>query len=242
MTNKCYQVKAAANKTADIFIYGDIVSKKWDESDVTATAIKNELDALGDVSTLNVYINSAGGSVFEGLAIYNLLKRHPAHVNVHIDGLAASIASIIVMAADTVYMPSNAIFMIHEPWVMTSGNAQALERMIATLKQTTEAMMNAYLERTGDKLEREQLAAMLAKESWLTAAECVQYGFADVITEELPYIAASISNEVKAHIKHIPAELTEPKSNDQAERLALAAELKNLSKTNYYDNMKKGIY
>ena len=246
MTNQWYEMKAARNNSADIYIYGDIVGSSStpnpDELSVSAKSFKKDLEALGDVNTLNVYINSYGGNVFDGIAIYSQLKRHPAHVNVYIDGVAASIASIIVMAADTVYMPANTLLMIHKPWVTTSGNSDSLRKSIQALDHACDVMITAYLEKAGEHMDRETLEDLLQAETWMNARDAVKYGFADVIIDDVPQLVASISEEAKAHFKHIPAELTEPKENDHAERLALLAEIKNIPNTNYYDTMKKGIY
>src|SRR5690606_36202342 len=94
---KFWKVKNAADDTGELYIYGEITPYKWDDTDTTAQSFKEDLDALGDIKTLNVYINSPGGSVFQGQAIYIILKRQKVRVNVHIDGLAASIASVVAM-------------------------------------------------------------------------------------------------------------------------------------------------
>ena len=102
---KFWEVKASANKTGDVYVYGSIVSYKWEDSDVTAKSFKEDLDALGEIGTLNMYINSPGGSVFTAQAIFSILKRHEAEKNAYVDGLAASAASFLIMAADNIYMP-----------------------------------------------------------------------------------------------------------------------------------------
>ncbi|KMM55666.1 Clp protease ClpP, partial [Bacillus glycinifermentans] len=111
---KFWEIKAAKNdaKTGEIYIYSEISSAQFWGDEVTAQTFKEDLDGLGEVSALNIYINSPGGSVFEGNSIYNIIKRHKAHVNVYVDGLAASIASVIAMSGDTIFMPANAMMMI----------------------------------------------------------------------------------------------------------------------------------
>lgn len=113
-------MKASADgKSADIFIYGEITKYAWtEEGEHSATTFKQELDELGDVDIINLYVNSPGGSVFEGITIHNMLKRHKAKVTAHVDALAASIASVIIMAADEIRMPSNSMLMIHNPWTL----------------------------------------------------------------------------------------------------------------------------
>ena len=105
MKTKFYSFEKATDTSADLYIYGDIVSYEWDESDVSAFGFKKELEELGDILELNVHINSLGGSTYQGLTIYNLLKQHKSKINMYIDGIAASAASIIAMAGDKVYMP-----------------------------------------------------------------------------------------------------------------------------------------
>src|SRR5690554_6371861 len=100
-------MKMSADNEADIFIYGEITSDEWDETDTSASSFKKELDELGDVSAINLYVNSRGGSLFEGIAIYNMLNRHNAKVHAYVDGLATSFASVLIMAADKIYMPAN---------------------------------------------------------------------------------------------------------------------------------------
>src|SRR5690606_20024488 len=115
-------------------------------------------EKLGRVETLNVFINSPGGSVFQGQAIYNILKRQKARVNVYIDGLAASIASVIAMAGDTIFMPKNAMMMVHNPWTFSIGNAQDLRKEADTLDKIRETLIEAYLSKAGDALTEVQIS------------------------------------------------------------------------------------
>ena len=112
---KFWDFKAKENK-AELMLYGEISDTSWWGDEVTPKAFKSELDALGDVEQIDIYINSGGGDVFAGEAIYNMLRRHNAKKVVHVDGLAASIASIIAMVGDEIVMPENAMLMIHEAW------------------------------------------------------------------------------------------------------------------------------
>ncbi|MBH8609458.1 head maturation protease, ClpP-related, partial [Thermoactinomyces sp. CICC 10521] len=170
---KFWEIKLSAedSKTADIFIYGDIVSSQWYEEDPTALSFKNDLDAAGDVSTINLYINSPGGNVFEGVAIYNMLKRHKAQINVYVDALAASIASVIAMAGDTVHMPKNSMLMIHNPWSFAVGNAAELRKIADDLDRIGQSIKQTYLQKAGSKLTDEKLQEMLDAETWLSADE-----------------------------------------------------------------------
>lgn len=193
---KFWEIKAAADgaETGEVYIYGDIVSDRWDDTDVTAADFKEDLDALGGVKTLNIYINSYGGSVFQGQAIYSILKRHKARKNVYVDGIAASIASLVAMAGDNIYMPQNAMMMIHNPWGLSIGNAQEMRKMADDLDKIREAMIPAYLGKVGERLTEKALVELLDAETWLTAQECFDYGFCDKLLEG-KQLAASASPE-----------------------------------------------
>lgn len=206
MKQRFWDFKNAVNGTGELYIYGDIVSYKWDESDTTAQSFKDELDALGDIHTLNMYINSPGGSVFQGQAIYSILKRHKATVNAHIDGIAASISSVIPMAADNVFMPRNSMMMVHNPWTLAMGNAQELRKQADDLDRIRESILEAYLSKTGDKLSRDKLVELLDNETWLTAQECFDYGLCDQVVGAKE-IAASVDVELLGRFKNVPESL-----------------------------------
>src|SRR5699024_5997030 len=174
--NKFWEMKMSADDTADIFIYGEISSYEWYESDTTASSFKKELDELGDVSTINLYVNSPGGSVFEGITIHNMLKRHKAKVNAHVDALAASIASVIIMAADKIHMPKNSMLMIHNPWTIAIGNASDFRKQADDLDRIGNSSKQSYLQKAGEKLSDEKLQEMLDAETWLSADEAYEYG------------------------------------------------------------------
>ncbi|WP_272033098.1 head maturation protease, ClpP-related [Oceanobacillus kimchii] len=208
-SKKFWDMKMSADqKSGDIFIYGDIERYQWIEEDTTATTFKDDLDNLGDISTINLYINSPGGSVFEGIAIHNMLKRHKAQVNVYIDALAASIASVIAMAGDTIYMPKNSMLMIHNAWTIVAGNSADLRKQADDLDRISNSSKQSYLEKAGDKLSDEKLQEMLDAETWLSADEAYVYGLCDVVQEENK-MAASISQDLFAKYKNVPKQLTD---------------------------------
>lgn len=136
-----------------------------------------------NVKEIVIYINSWGGSVFEGTAIYNQLRRHPAHKTVRVDGFACSVASVIAMAGDTVIMPRNTLMMIHNMWLSTAGNAAELRKAAADLDIINAAGRKAYLAKAEGKISEDQLATMMDQETWLTAEQCIQYGLADQYAE-----------------------------------------------------------
>lgn len=187
MYKRMWELKQSASPgTLDLYIYGDVESDDpggWfsdpKESETSANALRDALAQQPNAQQINLYINSYGGSVFEGTAIYNQLRRHPAHKTAYIDGFACSIASVIAMAADEIVMPRNAMMMIHNMWMGAVGNADELRKAAEDLDKINAAGREAYLAKAGDKLSPEQLVEMQNRETWLTAEECMQYGLAD---------------------------------------------------------------
>ncbi|WZX99677.1 head maturation protease, ClpP-related [Bacillus sp. FSL W7-1360] len=207
MTGKKYwQFKAKADSAADLYLYEEIASWGGGYEAHSAKSFKNELDQLGDIQTLNVFINSPGGDVFEGVAIYNMLKRHQAHVHVHVDGIAASVASVIAMAADTIHMPSNAMMMIHNAWMITAGDFNELRETANRLEKINESLIQCYVDRAGGALSEDELKQLLNEESWLSATECVDYGFCDTIEKAVDMAAFSKQSLVGRYDK-TPKEL-----------------------------------
>jgi len=194
-------------KTGEVFIYGEITKYAWtDEGEHSAQTFKNELDELGNVETINLYVNSPGGSVFEGITIHNMLKRHEAKVIAYVDALAASIASVIIMAADEIRMPSNAMLMIHNPWTFVMGNAAELRKKADDLDRIGESAITSYLDKAGDKLNEEDLREMLDAETWLSADEAYQYGLCDIV-EESNEMVACLDDKFMEHYQNIPSTL-----------------------------------
>jgi ATP-dependent protease ClpP protease subunit len=139
-----WNFKSLDEKTGELTLYGEISNETWWGDEVTPKEFKSDLDNLGEIDTLNIYINSPGGDVFAGQTIYSILKRHKAHKNVYIDGLAASIASVIAMAGNTIFMPKNAMMMIHNPWTVGMGNADEFRKLAEDLDKIRESLIAAY--------------------------------------------------------------------------------------------------
>ena len=178
--------RADAADTLDLYIYGDVAGDSQDwwtgeviQSETSANALRDALAEYPDAKEIAIYINSYGGSVFEGTAIYNQLKRHSAHKTVYVDGFACSIASVIAMAGDTVVMPRNALMMIHNMSMGVYGTAAELRQAAENLDTINQAGMAAYLDKAGDKLDPEKLKEMYDAETWLTAEQCMALGLAD---------------------------------------------------------------
>lgn len=186
-----YSIKAKANDTAEISIYDEIGF--WG---VTAQSFSKDLKALGgNLKQINLHIHSPGGDVFDGIAIYNLLKNHPANVTVYIDGLAASMASVIAMAGNEVIMPENAMMMIHKPWGIQGGDADDMRKYADLLDKVENTLIPAYASKTGKTPE--ELAEMLSAETWLNGKECVEQGFADKLAEPLVAMASIKSRKLE---------------------------------------------
>lgn len=166
---KWFEVRNATATAADIFLYDEI-----GVYGVTAGDFIAMLNGL-KVSALNVHINSPGGSVFDGLAIYNALSAHPAKVVVHIDGIAASIASVIAMAGDEIVMASNAMVMIHCPSCGVTGYAGDLRKQADVLDVLEGNLIAIYAARTG--MKPDELKAAMVGETWFTSAQCKANGF-----------------------------------------------------------------
>ena len=195
---KWYEIKASApqaagteEKSADIYIYGNIGESWWDET-VTAKELVPEIAAL-DADVINVYINSYGGSVPDGMSIYNALKRHRATVAVHVDAVAISIASYIAMAGDTIIMAKNAQMMIHAPWSYASGNAVDLREQAEILDRYAKAMASAYADKSGKTYEDALALLTDGKDHWFLADEAKAEGFADEVGDEAA-VAASLAS------------------------------------------------
>lgn len=190
MAENWYSMKAAANGSLSISIYDEIGF-----FGVNAADFKRTLDDYGPVAEINLSLHSPGGAVFEGLAIYNQLKNHPATVNVHIDGIAASIASLIAMAGDSITMPENAFMMIHKPWAVSKGDAEKLRENADLLDKVEKTLISAYRDQTG--LSDDDLSEMLAAETWLSGPEALELGFATSIAEPIEAAASFKSTFVE---------------------------------------------
>lgn len=188
-------LKMRAEKTAEILFYDEI--GMWG---ITAQAVVAALkEVKGKVDTLNVRIHSPGGSVFDGVAIFNALKRFEARVEVDIDGIALSIASYIALAGDVVRAVDNTQYMIHNPWVMTMGESTDLRAVADRMDATKADLVRAYSSKTG--IGSEELSTMMNAETWLGGEEALNLGFVDELTEALP-VAAKFNGDLWTRFKN----------------------------------------
>ena len=174
-------VKNEEEKTAELILYGSIGSDEyWD--DISDKVFKQDIENLGDVENITLHINSPGGSVFSAVAIANTLKNHKAKVTANIDGLAASAATIITSACDTVRMPKNALFMIHNPITFAYGNNQEMQKTVEMLDKIKNSIIETYLSKT--KADKKTLSELMDNETWMDAETAKEYGFIDEIVNE----------------------------------------------------------
>lgn len=186
--------------TMEIDIYGTITPIIEENTDMSASRLRGLLKKTA--GPIDLHINSSGGDVFEGLAIYNLLKASPNHITVYIDGLAASVASVVAMAGDRVYIPANAMLMLQAPWTSAQGNAKELRKLAADLDRLAESMKNIYMDHSG-RVSRQDITKLMDQETWLTGSEALEYGLADEVLNPVK-VAACLTHEQAKMFKHVP--------------------------------------
>lgn len=196
-------------RTGFIDIYGAIVPDHWvwsdDDVDTSAASFKKQLNNFEDIDEIVVNINSPGGSVFEGVTIFNMLKNHKAKIIVNIEGLAASIASVIAMAGDEVRMPSNAMLMIHNAMGGGFGNANEIRKFADDLEKINQTVVNSYLIKN-PSMEQEQLQNLLDAESWLSASEALELGFVDEVLRSVEAVA-QIDTDLLNKYENVPEQI-----------------------------------
>lgn len=213
-----YKIRASG-KRAELYLYDAIGEDIF--GGISAQRVVDDVRSLGKVDLINVRINSPGGEVFNGITIYNVLKNHPARIEVDIDGLAASIASIIAMAGDQIRMAKNAMMMVHGANSIAFGTAEDLRKKADLMDQVNENLIQTYVDRTG--LEHGKVESMLDEETWMRSDEAMRLGFIDEITEELQ-MAASVD---RAWFKKPPKStqrMPAPPSNAFRARIAANAQ------------------
>lgn len=224
----CFEVKNETENKADLYFYGDIVSDwwgAWQDEDQYPNAVKDFLTAQAG-KDLNIYINSGGGSVFAGIAIYNMIQRHAAKnkVQVYVDGLAGSIASVIAFAgSEPPKIPSNAFFMIHNPWSYGEGNAAELRKMADDLDEIAIGMLNIYGKHLKDDVSIDTIKELMDAETWLNGEEAAKY-FDVEVTDAKEYAAAVGDYMGRADREKIPKGLLKKPSSQEADKAKAAAE------------------
>ena len=202
MNSNYYQFIKHNNDRAILNIFGDIVDDDY-ESGISASRFAQELAELGEVETIDVFINSYGGSVSQGFTIYNLLREHNAKVTTYCTGFACSIASIIFLAGDERIMQDASLLMIHNPFCMTVGNASELRKQADDLDKMAQVSVDIYCKATG--LSEQVIKEMMDAETWITSKEAYELGFATSLKEEEE--AETVVQSVK---KSLMKRITEP--------------------------------
>ena len=194
MNKKQFFQLVTAGNVAELYIYGDISAYPSEDS-VSAASLSMQLAGMKDAQQINVYINSYGGDVSEGVAIYNALKRHNAKVVTYCDGMACSIASVIFMAGDERIMCNPSFLMIHDAWTYAAGNADDFRKAADDLDVITTASISAYMAHC--KISEQELREKMKAETWLTHNEALEMGFATGIMDA--EIAEKPAQNAKKH-------------------------------------------
>ena len=199
MPDKIWEVKNQSDNVGELLIMGDITDKSWYEEDITPKVILNDLEDLGDIDKLKVKISSYGGSVFAGINIANTIKDYAETNDVELEGyvmgLAASIASVIATSLPKLIMYPSSMLMVHNPMQgMFYGNAEEFRKAADDLDDIRESLIVTYENKTN--LDREEIIELLDSESWLTAEESVEMGFADEVKEDEDIDASIVDNKL----------------------------------------------
>lgn len=217
------EIKNQTEEKAELYFYGDIVSDSWSswwaDEDKCPQDVSDFLKELENSQNVDIYINSGGGSVFGGIAIYSMLKRHKGKKTVHVDGLAASIASVIALAGDEIIVPKYASFMIHNPLCMlwNSYNASDLRKIASTLDNCKESILNIYMENAKEGVTKEELSALMDEEKWFTGDSAAEL-FNIKVEDEFELVACS--SEFLDKYKNTPKNLfKENKKSDENQKL-----------------------
>ncbi len=210
---------------AELFFYGDIVSDSWaawqneDQYPMNVSQLLKEIGG-GD---LDIHINSGGGDVFAGVAICNMLRSCSGHKTVYVDGLAASVASVIAMAGDEIIIPSNAFMMIHKAWTTAMGNANDMRSLADTLEKLDSGIIATYMTRAADGITEDKISELMAAETWLTGNEAAKI-FSNIKTTEAVTAAASANSKFMERY-NVPAGYTSILSHHKPDSAKVPPEL-----------------
>lgn len=212
-----YSMRARGNASAEIFIYEDVGASFF--GGVSAKDFAVDLKKIGAVETINLHLNSPGGDVFDGMAIYRQLVDHKAKVIAHVDGLAASIASVIAMAGDEIRISESGFMMIHNASALAYGDTGEMRRMADLLETVNGTIADVYIARNGKS--RDDVLALMEAETWMNGSDAVEMGFATSVVENMKVAARSI-DPATHKFKNIPAALA-GRPNFEAAQARLAA-------------------
>lgn len=246
---KFYEFKNITSSEADIYIYGEIVSEKDDwygsENDFALTDFQKQLDALGNIQTLNLYINSPGGDVFTASTVISMLKRmknkNNITINAYVDGLSASAASFLMMVADNIYLYKNSIVMVHKPMSIAFGNSNDMKKTIEALDKIEDSVMiPMYMDKS--KIDIDTVKQLINDETWLNSDQMSEYFDVTVLDQEKVAVA-SISSNLFKNYKHIPEMLKDiikiPQENSKNSQNFIDNSSESLEKMAFFDEEKE---
>lgn len=221
MMSKFYEFKNKADNVIDIYVYGEIVSgsDKWDESDVTFNDFKDNLEGLTGNETINMYINSCGGSVIATQGIIAMLQRAKdkgVTINATIDGLGASCASFLPLIADNVYAYNSSMLMVHKPFVFAMGNADELQSQAEVLnKIENNVMMPLYMSKAKEGITEDYIKDLVTKETWLSAKEMSNIFNIEILEDTKEFVACVNDKSILNNYKNIPEKLKSKITNNK---------------------------
>ena len=208
-------IKEDSDENVSLYFYGDIVSatwqSRWYEEDRCPQDIADFLAQIEQNKDITIYFNSGGGDVFAGLAIYNQLRRHEGRKTGYVDGMAASIASVIMFACDELHFSSGAQSMVHKPSCFAWGNVDDFQKVINQLDKCEESILDIYMEHTKDGVERSTIKEFVDAETWFSGAELAQYF--DIEIEDTAAVAACASDFFEKY-NHVPEKLKDVATQD----------------------------
>jgi ATP-dependent protease ClpP protease subunit len=206
-----FKAALQSDGTLELMVYEEIGADFWSGQGVGVKDLKQQIDQAGNFQRILIRINSPGGDAFEGIAIYNLIRAQKKPVEVCVDGIAASAASIIAMSGDTINMGPNTMMMIHLAEGGCVGRAEDMRKTADALDKVSSAIGQAYVKQTGKSVD--EITAMMAAETWMTAQECLDEGFCTAITsepdQEIQEQALNMARRFAGlnRLKHVPAAL-----------------------------------
>lgn len=206
---------SVSSDTLEMMVYEEIGEDYWSGGGVTAKTVKQAIDGAGAFNRIAVRINSPGGDAFEGVAILNLLRAQKKPIDVFVDGIAASAASVIAMAGDTITMGQSAMMMVHNAWSFCMGDGDDMRKCADTLDKVSASIGDAYVAKSGKTAA--EVKAIMDEETWMGAQECVDMGFATAIAnDENDDAAMALARSFRslAKLKHVPAALKNEDDED----------------------------
>lgn len=206
MKLKPYFRAAVKANALELFIY-DEIGADWFGEGITAATVQQQIANAGAFDSIKLRINSPGGDAFEGIAIHSLLRSQGKPIDVYVDGVAASAASVIAMAGDTITMASAAMLMIHDAWTLCMGNDEDMRKMADTLQKLSASIAQVYVDRTGKPLD--EVSALMDAETWMSAQEALDGGFCTAITKQDNKKAMAMARNFKslAALQNVPDSL-----------------------------------